>query len=82
MKASDILPDDVNSTYFAGLNVRKGTVAAFLHNARTWSESTSEEERAKAERDIIESLPALRALGLFDVLAIKDARLCALVNAH
>ncbi|UUQ64334.1 hypothetical protein NLK61_24470 [Pseudomonas fuscovaginae UPB0736] len=82
MKASDILPDDMNSTHFAGLNVRKGTVAAFLHNAKTWSESTSDEERAKAQRDILESLPALRALGLFDVLAIRDARLCALVDAH
>ena len=80
MKASDILPDDMNSADISGIQVRKGTVAAFLYNAKIWSESTSIEARATAERDILESIPALRALGLFDVLVLRDCRLSALID--
>ena len=34
MRADQILPDDVNHGRFQGLTIRKGTVAAFLANAR------------------------------------------------
>jgi hypothetical protein len=33
------------------------------------------------ERDMIDALPALRAIGLFDVFEIRDAALRALVDA-
>jgi hypothetical protein len=82
MKASDILPDDASSTDFAGVSVRKGTVAAFLQNAKTWTESSSEAERANLERDIVESIPALRALGLFDVLIVRNPQLRALIDSN
>jgi hypothetical protein len=39
------------------------------------------EARAIAKRDIVEALPALRALGLFDVFLIRDDKLRAFVDA-
>jgi len=76
MRAEQILPDDVDHGQFAGLTIRKGTVAAFLANARTWTRADAgADERALAQARIAEDLPALRALGLFEVLEIRDERL-------
>lgn len=76
MRAEDVLPDQVNQADVGGVTVRKGTVAAFLHNARCWSDPLGTPElRAAAQRDIEDALPALRALGLFDVLDIRDPAL-------
>ena len=40
------------------------------------------EDRAAAERDLVALLPGMRALGLFDVFAIRDEKLRALVDRH
>jgi len=83
VRAEDLLPDDVNQGDFNGVIVRKGSVGAFLANAKTLADpASSAEARAVAERDIIAALPALRALGLFDALQIRDERLRAWVEAH
>ena len=82
MRADQILPDDVNHGQFDGVTIRKGTVAAFLANARTWADArASADERAQAQAQIVQDLPALRALGLFDQLEIRDAALRAFVEA-
>jgi hypothetical protein len=81
MRAADILPDHADHAVFDGLAIRKGTIAAFLANARTWLDAaTPPAERTAAEREIVSALPALQALGLFEVLAPRDARLQALVE--
>jgi hypothetical protein len=83
MRAEDRLPDAVNESLIDGVVVRKGTVGAFLANAKVWSDRTSSDEaHTIAERDIVGALPALRALGLFDVLNIRDDRLRAFIDAH
>jgi hypothetical protein len=83
MRAEDILSDQQNHGEFQGVTVRKGTVAAFLVNARVQQDPTAPAEaRAQAEHDILADLPALRAIGLFDVLEIRDAGLRRLVDAH
>jgi hypothetical protein len=83
MRADQILPDDVNHGQFQGVTIRKGTVAAFLANARTWADArASADERAQAQDQIVRDLPALRALGLFEVLEIRDDRLRAFVDAR
>ena len=83
MRAADILPDHANEGTFNGVSVRKGTVGAFIANARVWVDPlTTANERIAAENDLVDALPALRALGLFDVLAIRDAGLQALVDSH
>ena len=82
MRADQILPDDVNHGQFQGVTIRKGTVAAFLANSRTWTDARAgADERVQARAQILEDLPALRALGLFDVLEVQDERLRALIEA-
>jgi hypothetical protein len=81
MRADQILPDDVSHGQFNGVTIRKGTVAAFLANARTWVRADGDaDERAQAQAQIAADLPALRALGLFEVLEIRDERLRTLVD--
>ena len=80
MRAEDVLPDHLNQNRFNGVTVRKGTVGAFLANARIWTDSASSDaDRLSAEHDMIEALPALRALGLFDILDIRNDALRAFV---
>ena len=82
MRAEDVLPDQQNQGQFNGVTVRKGTVGAFLAKARLWlDEPSGSAERSIAERDIVDALPALHALGLFDILQVRDAALRELVAA-
>jgi len=83
MKAEDLLPDHVNQADINGVVVRKGTVGAFLANARIWTDRLSSAQgREDAERDIVDALPALRALGIFEVLEIRDAALRSMVEEN
>jgi hypothetical protein len=83
MRAEEVLPDDVNQNEINGVVIRKGSIGAFLANAKTLADpAASAEARAIAERDIVQALPALRATGLFDVLQIRNERLRAFVEAH
>jgi hypothetical protein len=83
MRAQEVLPDHVNHGEFNGVTVRKGTVGAFLINARVLADpDASEAERSTARSDILEALPALKALGLFEVFDIRDEQLRALVTSN
>jgi len=76
MKAEDILPDHINTTTIDGLTIRKGTVAAFVVNAKTYlNPDSSPDERAQAKAAALEAVPALQALGIFDVFTIADSGL-------
>ncbi len=78
MKACDILPDGVERGDFKGVEVRKGTVGAFLANARVCLDPQAPAQAvAVARQDIQEALPALNALGLFEVLQVRDPALRA-----
>ena len=82
MKAQDLLPDHVNESEFQGVVVRKGTVGAFLINAKVWLDPASNTAQIqRAELDIREAVPALRALGLFDVFATRDPALQKLIDS-
>ena len=84
MRAEDLLPDHQNMHQFPdGTIIRKGTVGAFLVNAKVWGDPVAvPAQRAEAERDILDALPALRALGLFEVLSVRDAALQRFVDTH
>lgn len=83
MRPQDVLPDSLDTATFNGVSVRKGSVAAFLANAALLrGPSLTQTERDAALADIQTLLPALRALGLFEVLEIRDASLRAFVEAH
>jgi len=80
MRAEDVLADNTNEADFNGLTVRKGTVGAFLANVQIWRNAeTTHQDRQIAERDIIDAVPALRAIGLFDVLQPIDPQLSELI---
>ena len=80
MRAQDLLPDHIDGVDLNGVAVRKGTVGAFLHNARSYlAPDTPPADRAVAEAHMAEALPAMRALGIFDVFEIADERLRAFV---
>ncbi|MGL6243528.1 hypothetical protein [Pseudomonas sp.] len=73
MRAEDLLPDDLNQGLFNGITVRKGTVGAFLINARLLiNPQTPDDQRTAATKDILQALPALRALGLFELMEVRD----------
>lgn len=83
MRAQDILPDTQNEVDIRGTTVRKGTVGAFLANASTVTNPASTPAaRDAALHHIEEALPALKALGLFKVLEIREPRLRSLVQAR
>ncbi|MFZ6875056.1 hypothetical protein ACO0LF_23580 [Undibacterium sp. Di27W] len=83
MKAEDILPDNINTTTIDGLTIRKGTVAAFVVNAKTYLQpDSSADVRADAKAAVVEALPALKALGIFDVFAIADPGLRDMLATH
>ncbi|MCD0503463.1 hypothetical protein [Bordetella petrii] len=83
MRAEDILPNEQDQVERGGVVIRKGSVGAFLANAAVWGDAAADAaHRQAAEHDIIQALPALRALGLFQVFAIRDPALRRLVDAH
>ena len=80
MKPEAKLPDHVDAVQADGITVRKGSVGAFLASWRVLSDpAQSNESRAAARKDLIALIPALTALGLFDVLEPRDPQLRALI---
>lgn len=83
MQAQDILPDGQDFTVINGSTVRKGSVAAFLANARVLEDaSASAEDRQTAQQDLRSLLPTLEALGLFDIFELRSPALHAEVDRH
>jgi hypothetical protein len=83
MRAEDLLPDQIDRGTFDGVTVRKGSIGAFLVNARVLAQPQSTpEQRAIASRDIIDLLPALKAVGLFEIMEVRDEPLRAFIHAH
>ena len=83
MRANELLPDDVDHIDHHGTPVRKGTVGAFLVNARVWCDRDADESaRAHAADDMADALPALRALRFFEVFEVRDPALRAWVDAR
>lgn len=81
MRPEDVLADDQNHAECNGVRVRKGSVGAFLANARVLQDPNAcAADRANAEHDVRALLPSLRALGLFEVLAPRDPCLQRLIG--
>lgn len=83
MRAQDVLPDKIDEVHINGTTVRKGSVGAFLVNAVALDDPALEGPAREAVlSDIEAALPALRALGLFSVLEIRNPQLRAFVEAR
>lgn len=81
VRPEDVLPEEASRTEINGVDVRKGTVAAFLRNAMQWSDpATSEPDRETIGHAIAGAMPALRALGIFDVFTVRDDRLRSMME--
>ncbi len=82
MRANDILTEQQNTLERNGTLIRKGSVGAFLANARLWlNPDTGADRRRQVERHLRELLPALEALGLFELLEVRDPALRAWLGA-
>jgi hypothetical protein len=75
IRPEDILPDGQDRAVVGTTSVRKGSVAAFVANARLLEEAEAgspDAEMISAQlRDLAEPL---RAIGLFDVFAVRSPR--------
>lgn len=81
MRPEDVLKDDENFLKKDGVPLRKGSVAAFIANAKTFlDKKSSQEARVAAEKDMVSLLPTLTALGLFDVFEIKSQEIRKLMG--
>ena len=75
MKAEDILPDRQDRIRLGGVEIRKGSVGAFIANARLLLEEELPAARRRQAEDLRALLPAIRALGLLELFELRDARL-------
>jgi hypothetical protein len=78
----DVLPDGAEGGYFGGTYVRKGSVGAFIANAKALGRlapGSAEYEEVASQMQSLK--PALDAIGLFDVFDIRDQAVAAIVTA-
>ena len=81
VRPEDLLPDDQNSAKINGTVVRKGTVAAFLANARTLSAlPPGSPDREPIIEQLRGSAQALREIGLFDVFELRSGELAEIIG--
>ena len=81
IRPEDVLADGVEATTIGGLDVRKGTVAAFVANAKKLALLAPDDVgREPLERQIRALAPALRAVGLLDVFAPRSPDITAILG--
>jgi hypothetical protein len=82
VRPEDLLPAGAESGVINGVEVRKGSVAAFLANAKLLdSVQEGSREEADVEAQIKALAPKLKALGMLDVFSVRSPRLAALIDA-
>lgn len=83
IRPEDILPDDADTAPFGTITARKGTVAAFVANAKLLEQLPEGTAERTAVLDQLRSLlPGLRAVGVLDVFSPRLPAIAALVNEH
>jgi len=80
MKPQDILPDNINTTRIGGLEVRKGSVAAFMANLAIIEHPTDYETYQAAVSDLIELVPVMEALGVFKHFWLRSEKAVAVIT--
>lgn len=81
IRPEDVLPDEADTASFGGTTARKGTVAAFVANAKLLDDLPEGSADRKAVLDQLRSLaPGLLAVGLLDVFAPRSPVIAALVD--
>ena len=80
-RPEDVLPDDQDRAVIGGVDIRKGTIAAFLRNARRWRDPATPEGGERLAQEMRDAVPALRALDLLDIFSPRDPALAALIDS-
>jgi hypothetical protein len=72
VQAEDLITDDLDGVDINGAHVRKGTVAAFAHNALTLERADADSaEYGQALADPRDAIPVLSAAGMFEVFSVR-----------
>lgn len=80
IRPEDVLSDSDNSTTVDGVTVRKGTIAAFIANAKLLETiAQSDPRHAAIERELRKLAPAVRAIGILDVFTPRTPRIASLL---
>ena len=80
--AADVLADGAETAVFDGREVRKGTIAAFVANARALESATEgTAESRRLEEQLRRAVPDLRSIGVLDVFTPRTTRLAAVVTS-
>lgn len=80
MKPQDILPDNINSTEIGGMQVRKGSVAAFMANLAIIEQPVDYETYQTAIQDLIELTPVMEALGVFNHFWLRSEKAVVIIT--
>jgi len=81
IRPEDVLPDGVETATVGGREVRKGTVAAFVANAKRLETLSPNHPDYPAVRQQLQDLvPALQAVGVLDVFTPRSFTIAALVD--
>jgi hypothetical protein len=82
VRAEDLFPDGADSVDVDGVRVRKGSIAAFIHNALALDRLDPDgEEYERAAAAIGELVPVLRAVRVFDVFSLRSKRVAQVVES-
>jgi hypothetical protein len=81
VRPEDVLADDVDSATLNGTEVRKGSVAAFIANAKLLeSLAPTDPLYSEVAAQLSALVPAVRAVGVLDVFAPRAAAIAALIG--
>ena len=80
MKPQDILPDNINSAEIGGVQVRKGSVAAFMANLAIIEQAVSYEIYQTAVDDITALVPVMEALSVFTHFKLRSEKAVSLIT--
>lgn len=81
IKPEDILADGVDTTMMNGMEVRKGTIAAFLANIEMLeAETTSNLQKEEAKNALQQLAPQVLAVGLHRHVSFKNAMVEAILQ--
>ncbi len=79
IRPEDVLPDGEDNATFGGVSARKGTVAAFVANAKALNELAHGPERDAVLAQLRGLAPGLRAVGVLDVFVPRSPEIATLL---
>lgn len=80
MKPQDILPDNANFSEIGGMQIRKGSVAAFMANLTIIEQPADYETYQTAVEDITELVPVMETLGVFTHFKLRSEKAVSLIT--